>query len=479
MQAVNSVELKVTDNGGLTGKDPLIITVSETINQPPVANAGGDQTITLPVNSINLDGRGSTDPDNNITAYAWIKLSGPSTFNLVSSTTVQSQVTDLVQGVYKFELNVTDAGGLFSKDTLQIAVNPEPPPSNSICDPVNRPLINAQLTPFGTLSLARSEMVAASAGDKILFAGGKTQAGYSSRVDIYDVTTQRWSTAELSQARYDMAAISVGNKIFFAGGHTGFTGPGYSSRIDIYDVSSNTWSMAELSEPRSGVAAATIGNKVFFAGGGVYNWHYSNKVDIYDIPSNTWSVATLSEQKSGLTATAAGNKIYFAGGWTGYDGPASSFIDIYDNASGTWSISFLSSPKSSQASIFKDGKIYWSGGFEYINIANFDEIKTCRVQVMDVNTQASSFTNLFQPNIYFGAYEKDNKIIYLPGWGSSDASYHEKFDIFDTGTGSWSIGQLHQSIPDAVFISVNNIIYVAGGHDNNYQYYDKVWRLEL
>ncbi len=36
-------------------------------NQPPVANAGDDKEITFPANSIILDGRGSKDPDNNIT----------------------------------------------------------------------------------------------------------------------------------------------------------------------------------------------------------------------------------------------------------------------------------------------------------------------------------------------------------------------------------------------------------------------------
>ena len=61
-------------------------------NRPPVADAGADQTITLPTNTVNLDGSGSTDPDNNITGYAWTKISGPSTFNIVNANVVQTQV---------------------------------------------------------------------------------------------------------------------------------------------------------------------------------------------------------------------------------------------------------------------------------------------------------------------------------------------------------------------------------------------------
>ena len=94
-----------------------------TTNHPPIANAGADQTITLPTNTINLDGSASTDPDNNITSYSWTKISGPSSFNIANASGSQTQVTNLVQGVYLFELKVTDAGGLFSKDTVQITVN--------------------------------------------------------------------------------------------------------------------------------------------------------------------------------------------------------------------------------------------------------------------------------------------------------------------------------------------------------------------
>ncbi|MBD0351629.1 MAG: hypothetical protein ICV65_10800 [Flavisolibacter sp.] len=94
-----------------------------TVNKPPVANAGADQTITLPINEINLDGSHSTDPNNNITSYAWTKISGPSSVTIANTNAVQTRVTGFVQGIYQFELKVTDAGGLFSKDTAVITVN--------------------------------------------------------------------------------------------------------------------------------------------------------------------------------------------------------------------------------------------------------------------------------------------------------------------------------------------------------------------
>mgnify|MGYP003693602229 CR=1 FL=1 len=37
-------------------------------------------TLTLPVNSTNLDGGASTDADGTITTYAWTKISGTGTY---------------------------------------------------------------------------------------------------------------------------------------------------------------------------------------------------------------------------------------------------------------------------------------------------------------------------------------------------------------------------------------------------------------
>lgn len=43
------------------------------------------------------------------------------------------------------------------------------------------------------------------------------KGGYLKSVDIYDVTTNTFSTAELSEARDRLAAAAIGNKILFAG----------------------------------------------------------------------------------------------------------------------------------------------------------------------------------------------------------------------------------------------------------------------
>jgi K319L-like, PKD domain/Kelch motif len=289
VKGVYLFELKVTDNGNLSAKDTVQITVNDAtqVNRPPVANAEPDQIITLPTNTVSLDGSNSTDPDNNITSYVWTKISGPSLFNITTANVLQTQVTNLVEGIYQFELKVTDAGGLFSKDTVLVSVNGAI--AVSPCD--NRPIVNANLVQIGTLSEARFDLVSATVNNKIFFAGGQSARGYSSRVDIYDIATNTWSATELSNGnRMGMAVATVGNKVLFAGGMENDNGI-QTSRVDIYDASTNSWSQAELSQPRAYLAAATAGNKVLFAGGGFWNPYFtgSSVVDIYDNATNTWT----------------------------------------------------------------------------------------------------------------------------------------------------------------------------------------------
>ncbi len=91
-------------------------------NQAPIANAGLNQSITLPVNNVTLTGSG-IDADGTISSYGWVKLSGPSQGTLATANQAQSSVTGMVQGVYQFVLTVTDNNGASGKDTVQVTVN--------------------------------------------------------------------------------------------------------------------------------------------------------------------------------------------------------------------------------------------------------------------------------------------------------------------------------------------------------------------
>ncbi len=122
VQGVYQLQLKVTDNSGATATDIMQVTVNSAPNIPPVANAGADQMITLPTNSLTIKGAGS-DADGTVAKYQWTKISGPSSYNIVSATSAVTNVTGLVQGLYQFQLKVTDNNGAIGTDIIQVTVN--------------------------------------------------------------------------------------------------------------------------------------------------------------------------------------------------------------------------------------------------------------------------------------------------------------------------------------------------------------------
>ena len=130
-QGVYEYKLTVTDNAGATGSSNVKITVNPAINIPPVAIAGPDQTITLPVNIVTLNGSASYDPDGVITAYNWKLINGPGTVNIANEWLAVTTASFSTAGTYSFRLDVGDAGGLIGRDTIIVTVlnqNPVPPP---------------------------------------------------------------------------------------------------------------------------------------------------------------------------------------------------------------------------------------------------------------------------------------------------------------------------------------------------------------
>jgi hypothetical protein len=125
VQGVYTFRLTVTDNEGSTDSDDMIVTVNAAINQPPVANAGMDQSITLPVNSVSLSGSAS-DGDGTIASYQWSKLSGPVGESITSASSASTTVNGLVQGTYTFRLTVRDNDGATAFDDVVITVNAAP-----------------------------------------------------------------------------------------------------------------------------------------------------------------------------------------------------------------------------------------------------------------------------------------------------------------------------------------------------------------
>ena len=115
--------LTVTDNDNATSTTNVVVRVNlPAPNIAPEANGGPDKTITLPVNTVDLDGRASTDPDGSIVRYAWRKLSGPDGGAFTQSNVAVTKATDLEEGTYLLALTVADNDNMTNTDTVKVVV---------------------------------------------------------------------------------------------------------------------------------------------------------------------------------------------------------------------------------------------------------------------------------------------------------------------------------------------------------------------
>jgi len=463
-----------------TFDDAHLPPTAEEKDRPPIADAGQDRIITLPSEVVALDGSRSSDLIG-INSYKWKKIEGPDDCHIADPEASRTYVAGLIEGVYQFELTVVNTKGLLGTDTMQVIVLAAES-TQTACDYINRIEINAHLIEIGTLSEARGGLALASARNKIFFAGGDAIDSYGNypatdAVDIYNVDDLSWTTANLSKARTHITTISNKNTVFFAGGepeNDWANGPLPVDDVDIYDVETDIWTTAHLCSPGIGMTATAVGNKVLFAGGYDENEKRPVSVDIFDLSSGVWTVATLSEAKfSGHAAVTLGDKAYIAGGRT--QGSVYQYfsdkIDIYDSTTDSWSVETMYEAKYGFAGITVNEDIYWAGGSTG---ADLNTYASSRVEIWNPGTDTTTLDCLQAGFGYPTAVQIGNKIV-LFRYSNEMSSII--FDIYDTLSNTWYYGALSTGVFYSGIIAVNNVIYVAGGYENNPS--NKVYILEF
>ncbi|CAO1408246.1 unnamed protein product [Diamesa hyperborea] len=119
-------KLTVIDTDGADNSTTAFLQVVEEIDYPPQANAGADVILYLPHNSITLNGTLSTD-DHGIVSWEWTKdkMDDESkAADMQNTRTPNLELSHLEEGIYTFELKVTDGKGQSSASKTHVFVKP-------------------------------------------------------------------------------------------------------------------------------------------------------------------------------------------------------------------------------------------------------------------------------------------------------------------------------------------------------------------
>lgn len=127
-------KLTVTDEEGATNSTLASVEVIKEQDYPPEANAGPPVVLLLPQNELTLNGNLSTD-DHGIVSWEWTLIPDSSktghnepvkAVDMQDTRTPYPHISGLAEGMYWFQLKVTDAAGQSSTSQVNVLVRPPP-----------------------------------------------------------------------------------------------------------------------------------------------------------------------------------------------------------------------------------------------------------------------------------------------------------------------------------------------------------------
>lgn len=90
------------------------------------ANAGPDQNIFTPTNTVTVDGSNSTTTVGTITSYVWSQVSGPSVAVIANPNIASTTISVFITGTYVFQLNVVASDNSTASDQMILTLSLAP-----------------------------------------------------------------------------------------------------------------------------------------------------------------------------------------------------------------------------------------------------------------------------------------------------------------------------------------------------------------
>ena len=130
----------IVQAGGVWSDPDYVTITADSLNSPPIADAGPDQPDAIVGSLVTLDGTGSWDPDEDPLDYDWEFLADPpglppgSTATLDDPSSATPSFTPDVEGLYVIVLSVFDGCEWSTPDIVQVTASPPNPPPVAVID---------------------------------------------------------------------------------------------------------------------------------------------------------------------------------------------------------------------------------------------------------------------------------------------------------------------------------------------------------
>jgi Kelch motif protein len=191
---------------------------------------------------------------------------------------------------------------------------------------------------LASLPTARSEVAAATDGERVLVAGGFERSGATiPTVEVLDLATiTRHSGPDLPLAVNHPMAAGLDGTIVVVGG---YQGPGLGNPTDrVFALRDGAWEeLPPMPAPRAAGGATVVEGRLYVAGGVGPDGRLAEETFVFDPSAGLWSV--IEGQPTGrehLGVAGLDGELFVVGGRTGGIGSNLAAAEALDLAAGSW-----------------------------------------------------------------------------------------------------------------------------------------------
>ena len=306
-----------------------------------------------------------------------------------------------------------------------------------------------------------------------------------SKEDIFKKTVKWEELAPLPVCRNAHTAVLLGGNVYVGGG---FDGRGMndfqdSYRLDVYNLTTNQWSSSPIITPYCWFAMTVLDDKLLVTAGGATK---SDEVvkNVLVLNAGQWKdYSEIPTARSCATAVGYHSMLIVVGGRMTVEGitiPVT-ITELLDTTNGCWHrCKYLPSPHQQMKAAIMNGKLYLLGGYTsnnsdiklspHVFLASLDTLSTHQL-----NWQSAPST----PWCASASVVLYNKFLLTVGGRKSSGYTGQISEVYalNPSTGHWrhlTNIPAARSFPGAVIIN-DKMMVIGGMTSNNKEYSNRVW----
>ena len=296
-----------------------------------------------------------------------------------------------------------------------------------------------------------------------------------SLVDIFRKTVKWKELAPLPVGRTSHTAVLLGGVVYVGGGFEGrsINDRQYSYRLDVYNLTTNQWSSSPITTPYCVFAMTVLDDKLVTAGGSKKNHEVVKKVLVLN--AGQWKdYSEMPTARSNATAVGYHSMLIVVGGVGRMEGTWTrlSTTELLDTTNGCWyTCNNLPYPHQQIKAAIMNDELYLLGGVDedlkpspQVFVASLDTLSTHQL-----NWQSAPNTPwcVSAPVVLYNKF--------LLAVGGKLQSHTSEMNVFNPSSGQWKhLTNIPAASSTAVVGVADNIIVIGGMTDND-EFSNTVW----